>query len=166
MVTSEQNLLFYSLTTNEHEQILPLHHVIVGHNDEIFDVKVIDQPQPQLLSLGMATNSPYIKLLQIIPPSTSQEPQEAIATAQLLVGHSDLVLALDALRSSSLPLLVSASKDMTVKIWNTLTRQYVVIHASHAIVGVWEPVSAIQILSVRLHSLRREKMILLSRCLQ
>ncbi|CAN7979790.1 unnamed protein product, partial [Ixodes pacificus] len=79
---------------------LPLQ--FVGYNDEVLDVRLVGKEEG---TLAAATNSPHVRLFQL---STFH--------CRLLRGHSDIVVALDTFASDP-TLLVTVSKDNTLKLW-------------------------------------------------
>lgn len=74
----------------------------VGFNDEVLDVRLVGKEEA---TLAVATNSPHVRLFQL---STFH--------CRLVRGHSDIVVALDTFASDP-TLLVTVSKDNTVKLW-------------------------------------------------
>ncbi|EEC12338.1 WD-repeat protein, putative, partial [Ixodes scapularis] len=74
----------------------------VGYNDEVLDVRLVGKEEG---TLAAATNSPHVRLFQL---STFH--------CRLLRGHSDIVVALDTFASDP-TLLVTVSKDNTLKLW-------------------------------------------------
>ena len=106
-VHADQNIIFYSLSTRSLERQL------VGYNDEIVDASFL-RNGPSAGSVGhdthlaLATNSSLIRVYNLTSLDT-----------RLLMGHTDIVLALD--RTADRRLLGSGSKDRSVRIWATLT---------------------------------------------
>lgn len=90
---------------------LTLHRQFLGNNDDITDVKFIpgdsdSDVDPSLLAV--ATNSEHIRILDMA----------TLGCVATLMGHTDIVLALDCIRlKSGIPLLASGSKDNTVRVW-------------------------------------------------
>lgn len=77
---------------------------LVGSNDEVLDLKFIgNDPQK---NIAVATNSPKIKIFNI-----------ETLNCYLLVGHSDIVLALAVFDHDPF-LMASSSKDNTVRVWH------------------------------------------------
>jgi U3 small nucleolar RNA-associated protein 13 len=92
--------------------MLTLHRQFLGNNDDITDIKFIprgeveDESDPLLIAV--ATNSEHIRILDV----------STLGCVATLMGHTDIVLALDCVRlKSGVPLLASGSKDNTVRVW-------------------------------------------------
>jgi WD40 repeat protein len=68
----------------------------VGHNDEVLDVRFWGQDDQQI---AVATNSPLIKVFDV-----------DTWACQILVGHTDNVVAIDTYQKGHTSLLVSGSK--------------------------------------------------------
>ena len=79
---------------------------LLGYCDEILDMRFLGGPAPRL---AVATNSEQVKVLA----------RGGSLDWQLLHGHSRVVLSLDAFVPPPplRPLLVSSSKDHTVRVW-------------------------------------------------
>lgn len=97
-VTCEHNLLIFAIPT------FSLSKLLVGYNDEIGDVCFVAD-SPYLLA---ATNSAQIRTFHT----------ESF-NADLLVGHTDIVLSVDV--SADGTWAISSSKDNTVRIWKLYT---------------------------------------------
>jgi len=93
-VTSDHNIIFSSL--NDFSR----HKFLVGFNDEVIDVKYISDS-----NIAVATNSEQIRLFNTLD-----------RTCNVLSGHSDIVLSIDV--NSKKTMMLSASKDTTIKLWN------------------------------------------------
>jgi U3 small nucleolar RNA-associated protein 13 len=111
-VHADQNIIFHSLQT-----LSPTRHLI-GFNDEIVDATFISTPSidSHISSdshLAIATNSSLLRIY-----STSSE--EGL-NSRLLAGHGDIVLALDC--SADGQILVSGSKDKTIRIWTPVRKE-------------------------------------------
>ncbi|KAL4069834.1 WD40-repeat-containing domain protein [Scleroderma yunnanense] len=105
-VHGDQNIIIYSVKSRS------LTRQLIGFNDEIVDaVFLSSEAHPSSTSddnhLALATNSSLIRIYSV----TSLD-------AQLLSGHSDIVLCLD--RCVSGRLFASGSKDSSVRIWAPL----------------------------------------------
>ena len=79
---------------------------LVGHIDEVLDVKLIGEQQTHI---AVATNSPKIKVFEL---STSN--------CSILLGHSDIVLNLTVFAQNPY-LMASSSKDNSVRVWQFST---------------------------------------------
>lgn len=108
-VTEDGNFLFYDIDSLRRSK------QIMGFNDEILDIKYVGRTQQKIV---VATNSPNIVLFDLESKN-----------AEFLVGHTDIVLSLDVSRDGAL--LVSGSKDQTVRVWDLLTKKCVAVAASH-----------------------------------
>jgi U3 small nucleolar RNA-associated protein 13 len=110
---AEHNLSFLSskLTVNR---------TIVGHNDEILDVKVI----PKSSSVVVATNSPQIRIFDLDTFS-----------CRVLDGHTATVLCVEV--SPCGRFLASCGKDKTMRIWHIESLRCVAVATGHT-----EPIGA------------------------
>ncbi|PPQ79398.1 hypothetical protein CVT25_002668 [Psilocybe cyanescens] len=103
-VHADQNIIFHSVVDGS------LSRQLIGYNDEIVDATFLSLPQSTDSPLqrdshvAFATNSSLIRVY-----STQN------LDARLLEGHSEIVLSLD--HSGDGAVLVSGSKDKTVRIW-------------------------------------------------
>lgn len=95
--TVDQSIVLCDATT------LAVRRRIVGHNDEIVDLRYLGSTSPQ--RLVMATNSRDVRVYRL--PSFD---------AELLCGHTDIVLAIDCSPDGSV--IVTGSKDKTVRVWH------------------------------------------------
>ena len=106
-VTDDQNLHLLDPSS------LHLERTIVGYNDEITDLRIVPAEAASESSVSglddalvaVATNSEQIRLFSV-----------ATMGCELLLGHSDIVLALDV--HPRRRWLASSSKDATVRIWD------------------------------------------------
>lgn len=110
---AEHNLSFLSSK-------LSVDRTIVGHNDEILDIKII----PNSSSVVVATNSPQIRIFDLNNFS-----------CKVLDGHTATVLCIDV--SPCGRFLASSGKDKTTRIWKIDTLQCVAIATGHT-----EPIGA------------------------
>lgn len=105
-IHADQNIIFHSLkslSTTRH---------LIGFNDEIVD-SVFLSSTSQDSSLALATNSALIR--------TYATSQSEGLNSYLLAGHGDTVLALDC--SADGRILISGSKDNTVRVWSPVDEQ-------------------------------------------
>ncbi|CAI8006082.1 Transducin beta-like protein 3 [Geodia barretti] len=99
-VTYDHSIIFYDVATFTRQKQL------LGYCDEILDMRFLGGPAPRL---AVATNSEQVKVLA----------RGGSLDWQLLHGHSRVVLSIDAFVPPPplRPLLVSSSKDHTVRVW-------------------------------------------------
>jgi U3 small nucleolar RNA-associated protein 13 len=112
-VDAEHNLSFINAE-------LVLNRTIVGHNDEILDLKII----PRSRSIVVATNSPQVRVFNLDNFSCS-----------VLDGHTATVLCVNT--SPCGRYLASCGKDKTLRIWKSDTLQCVGVATGHT-----EPIGA------------------------
>lgn len=87
--------------------------LLIGFHDEIIDIKYITPT-----SLAVATNSEQVKLLNLKEESWN-----------ILEGHTDIVICLDV--SIDNTLLLSGSKDSSIRLWNINKKQCVAVCEGH-----------------------------------
>ena len=106
--------------------VLPLHRQLIGNNDDVTDIRFLTAPnttidnansskkdhskqqQQQPTHIVVSTNSEHIRVFDA----------RSLSCAATLVGHSDIVLALDVMRlHSGVSLVASGSKDNSVRVW-------------------------------------------------
>ena len=85
---------------------LAFDHLLVGSNSEIIDVKYIENGT----SIAVASNCEQVRLFDI----------ETMA-CRVLAGHKDIILSVDVSKSGDT--IVTASKDNTLRVWDTKTSQ-------------------------------------------
>ncbi|KAM7273147.1 hypothetical protein ACFE04_027811 [Oxalis oulophora] len=107
-VTSDEQFLFYSPDKHsEDEWNLTLEKRLVGYNDEILDMKFLGQDEQHL---AVATNLEQVRVYDTASMSCSY----------VLSGHTEIVLCLDTIVSSSgKTLIATGSKDNTVRLWES-----------------------------------------------
>ncbi|KAG4932676.1 hypothetical protein JHK87_046678 [Glycine soja] len=104
-VTADQQFLFYSLDFTEQLLQLNLTKRLVGYNEEIVDMKFIGDDEK---FLALATNLEQIRVYDL----------SSMSCSYALSGHTEIVLCLDSCVSSSgKPLIVTGSKDNSVRLW-------------------------------------------------
>ncbi|EFA79504.1 WD40 repeat-containing protein [Heterostelium album PN500] len=106
-VTSEHNMIVYECESFDRVS------EIIGYNDEIVDIKYLNKTE-----IAVATNSNEIRLYDL---NTKK--------SKLLRGHSDLVMAIDV--SNDGKLLVSASRDNSIRLWNVETLECLSVGNGH-----------------------------------
>ncbi|KAL6008390.1 hypothetical protein ACLOJK_033899 [Asimina triloba] len=101
-VTADQQFLFYSPTESvERSFQLSLTKRLVGHNEEIVDLKFLGEEEQ---FLAVATNLEQVRVYDLASMSCSY----------VLAGHTDIVLCLDTcISASGNALIVTGSKDNT-----------------------------------------------------
>ncbi|KAM0919452.1 hypothetical protein ACQ4PT_008173 [Festuca glaucescens] len=106
-VTADQEFLFYSCTrTDEGTFQLNLYKRLIGYNDEILDLKFVGEEEQYL---AVATNLEQVRVYDVASMSCSY----------VLAGHTEIVVCLDTCVSASgKTLVVTGSKDNTVKLWD------------------------------------------------
>eukprot|EP00005_Dracoamoeba_jomungandri_P003256 CAMPEP_0174252616 /NCGR_PEP_ID=MMETSP0439-20130205/2009_1 /TAXON_ID=0 /ORGANISM="Stereomyxa ramosa, Strain Chinc5" /LENGTH=771 /DNA_ID=CAMNT_0015333179 /DNA_START=57 /DNA_END=2369 /DNA_ORIENTATION=- len=107
--TSDQNIIFFS------EDSLAVEKQLVGHNDEIVDMKYMKDYE----SIAVATNSEEFRIFSL-----------ATGDTKLVSGHKDIVLSLDVSHDGKY--LASTGKDKIIIIWNTENYEKVAVLKGHA----------------------------------
>ncbi|XAR71526.1 hypothetical protein NMG60_11017839 [Bertholletia excelsa] len=107
-VTADQQFFFYSLTEGSDGYLkLILSKRLVGYNEEIVDMKFLGEDER---FLAVATSVEQVRVYDLASMSCSY----------VLAGHTDIVLCLDTcISSSGRTLIVTGSKDNTVRLWDT-----------------------------------------------
>ena len=132
-IDAEHNMSFLNLIDIDdksetlHPPLLGLNRTIIGHNDEILDLKIIPTPtlkndmEPLSLEkkrVAIATNSAQIRLFDL-----------ASYSCDVLDGHTDTVLTIDV--SPCGRFLVSSGKDKTTRIWDLESLKCIAIATGH-----------------------------------
>ncbi|KAK1361108.1 Utp13 domain-containing protein [Heracleum sosnowskyi] len=106
-VTADQEFLFYSPIETPDGLNLILSKRLVGYNDEIVDMKFLGEEEQ---FLAVATSVEQVRVYDLASMSCSY----------VLAGHTNIVLSLDTCVSTSgRTLIVTGSKDNTVRLWET-----------------------------------------------
>ncbi|CAL0306816.1 unnamed protein product [Lupinus luteus] len=117
-VTADQQFLFYSLDFIE-ELKLNLTKRLVGYNEEVVDMKFVGDDEK---FLALATNLEQIRVYDLASMSCSY----------VLAGHTEIVLCLDTCVSSSgKSLIVTGSKDNSVRLWESESRSCIGVGIGH-----------------------------------
>ena len=107
---AEHNLLFLSHT----DKTLSLERTIVGHNDEILDLKII----PNTNRVVVATNSAQVRLFDL-----------GTFSCDILDGHTATVLCVDV--SPCGRFLATCGKDKTMRLWDVESQKCIAIATGH-----------------------------------
>lgn len=118
--TADQQFLFYQpVKSSEGSLQLNLYRRLVGYNEEILDMKFLDEEGQYL---AVATNLEQVRVYDIASMSCSY----------VLAGHTDIVVCLDTcISSSGRTFVVSGSKDNTVRLWDVERRHCIGIGKGH-----------------------------------
>ncbi|KAJ0989940.1 hypothetical protein J5N97_008296 [Dioscorea zingiberensis] len=110
-VTADQQFLFYSATKSSEEAFqLNLYRRLVGYNEEVLDMKFLGEEEQYL---AVATNQEQVRVYEV--PSMS--------CSYVFAGHTDTVVCLDSgISSEGSALLVTGSKDNTVRVWDAVSK--------------------------------------------
>ncbi|KAK6936527.1 WD40 repeat [Dillenia turbinata] len=119
-VTADQQFLFYSLEKHSEEALkLILSKRLVGYNEEIVDMKFLGEEEQYL---AVATNLEQVRVYDLASMSCSY----------VLAGHTEIVLCLDTcLSSSGEVLIVTGSKDNSVRLWNSESKSCIGVGIGH-----------------------------------
>mmetsp|Transcript_8312 Transcript_8312/g.15661 ORF Transcript_8312/g.15661 Transcript_8312/m.15661 type:complete len:1054 (+) Transcript_8312:36-3197(+) len=125
-VDAEHNFSFLNVSTCDEEgkTLLTSNRIIIGHNDEILDLKIIPVTEMSLTRddyqrrVAVATNSAQVKVFDL-----------GSYSCQVLEGHSDTVLCVDV--SPCGRYLATSGKDQTMRIWHLRTGTTVAIAIGH-----------------------------------
>ncbi|TKW06260.1 hypothetical protein SEVIR_7G231300v4 [Setaria viridis] len=111
-VTADQQFLFYCpKKTDEGTFQLSLYRRLVGYNDEILDLKFVGDEEQYL---AVATNLEQVRVYDVASMSCSY----------VLAGHTEIIVCIDTCVSSSgKTLVVTGSKDNTVRLWDAERRR-------------------------------------------
>uniref|UniRef100_A0A1J3DCT9 Transducin beta-like protein 3 n=1 Tax=Noccaea caerulescens TaxID=107243 RepID=A0A1J3DCT9_NOCCA len=118
-VTADQQFFIYSVVENVEESELVLSKRLVGYNEEIADMKFLGYEEQ---FLAVATNLEEVRVYDVATMSCSY----------VLAGHKEVVLSLDTCVSSSgNVLVVTGSKDKTVRLWNATSKSCIGVGTGH-----------------------------------
>ena len=112
---AEHNLQFLSLSEN---QKLSSTRTIVGHNDEILDLKILPNGQEESTRAVIATNSAQVRLFDL-----------GTFSCEILDGHTATVLCVDV--SPCGRYIATCGKDKTMRLWNASTCQCIGVATGH-----------------------------------
>ncbi|XP_039142084.1 transducin beta-like protein 3 [Dioscorea cayenensis subsp. rotundata] len=106
-VTADQQFLFYSaMKSSEETSQLNLYRRLVGYNEEVLDMRFLGEEEQYL---AVATNQEQVRVYEV----------SSMSCSYVLAGHTDTVVCLDSCISSlGSALLVTGSKDNTVRVWD------------------------------------------------
>ncbi|XP_058000308.1 protein TORMOZ EMBRYO DEFECTIVE-like [Hevea brasiliensis] len=119
-VTADQQFLYYIPVEHPEEKFkLVLSKRLIGYNEEILDMKFLGEEEK---FLAVATNLEQIRVYDL----------ESMSCAYVLTGHTEIVLSLDTCISrSGRTLIVTGSKDNTVRLWDSESRNCIGIGTGH-----------------------------------
>ncbi|XP_010240890.1 PREDICTED: transducin beta-like protein 3 [Nelumbo nucifera] len=119
-VTADQQFLFYSPIQSLEERFhLKLSKRLVGYNEEIVDMKFLGEEEQ---FLAVATNLEQVRVYDLA----------SMSCAYVLAGHTDIVLSIDTcISSSGRTLLVTGSKDNSVRLWDHESRCCIGVGTGH-----------------------------------
>ncbi|KAH6766626.1 Transducin family protein / WD-40 repeat family protein [Perilla frutescens var. hirtella] len=118
--TVDQQFLIYDLDKNVDDGLnLALRRRLIGYNEQIADMKFLGDDEQYL---AVATSVEQVRVYDLASMSCSY----------ILTGHTDLVLCLDTCVSASgRTLIVSGSKDNTVRLWESQSQRCVGVGIGH-----------------------------------
>ncbi|XP_068643036.1 protein TORMOZ EMBRYO DEFECTIVE [Aristolochia californica] len=119
-VTADQQFLYYLPTQCDGgEFCLSLSKRLVGYNEEIVDMKFLGEDEQ---FLALATNLEQVRVYDLA----------SMSCMYVLAGHADTVLCLDTCVSTSgRTLVVTGSKDNTVRLWEHESQSCIGVGAGH-----------------------------------
>ncbi|KAJ4827664.1 hypothetical protein Tsubulata_017672 [Turnera subulata] len=119
-VTADQQFLFYSSVDGEVQKSdLILSKRLIGYNEEILDLRFLGEEEK---FLAVATNLEQVRVYDLASMSCSY----------VLTGHTEIVLCLDTCVSSSgEALIVTGSKDHTVRVWSSEKKGCIGVGTGH-----------------------------------
>lgn len=119
-VTADQQLLLYSPVKSPEGMLdLVLSKRLVGYNEEIVDMKFLGDDEQ---FLAVATNTEQVRVYDLASMSCDY----------VLTGHTEIVLCVDTCVSSSgRTLIVSGSKDKSVRLWDSESKSCLGVGIGH-----------------------------------
>ncbi|KAJ1272550.1 hypothetical protein BS78_06G210800 [Paspalum vaginatum] len=119
-VTADQQFLFYCPQKSDDGSFqLSLYRRLIGYNDEILDLKFVGEEEQYL---AVATNLEQVRVYDVASMSCSY----------VLAGHTEIVVCIDTCVSASgKTLIVTGSKDNTVRLWDAERRSCIGIGKGH-----------------------------------
>ncbi|KAL9249607.1 TORMOZ EMBRYO DEFECTIVE-like protein [Drosera capensis] len=119
-VTVDQQILFFTPQKESEEDFnLNLSKRLLGNNEEVSDMKFLDEDEK---FLAVATNIEQVRVYDL----------SSMSCSYVLAGHSQIVLCLDTLtQSDGSTLIVTGSKDTTVRVWDSVSTRCVGIGKAH-----------------------------------
>ncbi|WOK98682.1 transducin beta-like protein 3 [Canna indica] len=119
-VTADQQFLFYCpIKSAEGSFQLNMYRRLVGYNEEILDMKFLGVDEQYL---AVATNLEQVRVYDVT----------SMSCAYVLVGHTDIVVCIDTcISSSGKTMVVTGSKDNTVRLWDVESRHCIGIGKGH-----------------------------------
>jgi U3 small nucleolar RNA-associated protein 13 len=122
---AEHNLSFLTVSSDKQMPSLALDRTIVGHNDEILDLKVIpsqvaanESDSETVTRIAVATNSAQVRLFEL-----------GSFSCEVLDGHTATVLCVDV--SPCGRYLATCGKDKTMRIWHLGSQRCVAVATGH-----------------------------------
>ncbi|KAL3630813.1 hypothetical protein CASFOL_023797 [Castilleja foliolosa] len=119
-VTVDQQFLIYGLDKHDDGGLnLVLRKRLIGYNEEIADMKFLGEEEQ---FLAVATSVEQVRVYDLA----------SMSCLYVLTGHSDIVLSLDTcVQSSGRTLIVTGSKDNTVRLWDPQNQRCVGVGVGH-----------------------------------
>ncbi|URD82085.1 Utp13 specific WD40 associated domain [Musa troglodytarum] len=119
-VTADQQFLFYRPMKSPKGMFqLNLYKRLVGYNEEILDMKFLGDDEQYL---AVATNLEQVRVYDVA----------SMSCAYVLVGHTDIVVCIDTCISTyGRTMLVTGSKDNSVRLWDVESRHCIGIGRGH-----------------------------------
>jgi len=115
---AEHNISFLSLADDKAKDLLKVDRTIVGHNDDILDLKVIPNLNGPVSSIAVATNTAQIRIFDL-----------GNFSCEVLDRHTGTVLCVDV--SPCGRYLATCGKDKQMRIWHLESRKSVAVAVGH-----------------------------------